>query len=96
MKTNYEILDDTMLDAEDLAAERDLQLAAVDSIRRARQFGITWVTREDGKIKEIPPEQTAPYENRLLASAEKLNQRIQFLKQSEASNYSLNDQPPLQ
>ena len=94
MKAKYETLDDSMLDAEDLAAERDLQLAAVESIRRARRFGITWVIREGGRIREVPPEQTAPYENRLLASAEKLNQRIQFLKQSDAVDWSFNDRPP--
>ena len=83
-----------MLGADELAAERDLQLAAMDSIRRARRFGNTWVTREGGQIKEVPPEQTAPYENRLLASADKLNQRIQVLKQSEPQNGSMNDRPP--
>ena len=94
MKTKYEILDDSMLDAEDLAAERDLQLAAVDSIRRARRFGTAWVIREDGQIKEIPPDQTAPYESRLLASAEKLNQRIESLKRAGSADYSLNERPP--
>jgi hypothetical protein len=93
MNAKYEILDDTMLDAEDLAAERDLQLAAVDSIRRARQFGVAWVIREGGLIREVPPDQTAPYENRLLASAEKLNQRIESLKKSRKTDYSLNDKP---
>jgi len=93
MKAKYELLEDSMLDAEDLAAERDLQLAAVDSIRRARRFGTAWVIREGGQIKEIPPDQTKPYEDRLLAGAEKLNQRIQFLKKSEGGDYSMNDKP---
>lgn len=93
MKAKYEILEDSMLDAEDLAAERDLQLAAVDSIRRARRFGTAWVIREGGQIKEVLPDHTEPYENRLLASAEKLNQRIQLLKPSSPSDYSLNDRP---
>lgn len=96
MKPKYEVLDDSMLDAEDLAAERDLQLAAVDSIRRARRFGTAWVIRENGEIREIPPEQTGPYESQLLTSAEKLNQRIQILKQAGAGDYSLNERPPQQ
>jgi hypothetical protein len=93
MKIKYELMDDSNLDAEDLEAERDLQLAAVDAIRRARRFGTTWVIREGNVVKDIPPEQTAPYEERLLASVEVLNQRIQTLKRITPSHLSLNDKP---
>ena len=93
MKINYELMNDSNLDAEDLEAERDLQLAAVDAIRRARRFGTSWVVREGNVVRDIPPDQTGPYEERLLASAERLNQRIQALKQNAPLNLSLNDKP---
>jgi hypothetical protein len=95
MKINYELMDDSNLDAEDLEAERDLQLAAVDAIRRARRFGTSWVIREGNVIKDIPPDQTAPYEDRLLASAAVINQRILALKRIAPSDLSLNDKPML-
>ena len=94
MKAKYELLDESTMDIEDLEAERALQLATVSAIHRARQFGTAFVVCEDGKTRDIPPDQTKPYEERLLASAEKLNQRIQYLKQSGATDYSLNDRPP--
>lgn len=59
----------------------------------ARQFGTAFVVCEEGQTRDIPPGQTQPYEDRLLANAEQLNQRIQFLKQSEPTDYSLNDKP---
>jgi len=93
MKLKYEVLDESMLDIEDLEAERALQLATISAIQRARRFSTAFVVCEDGKTKDIPPDQTAPYEHRLLASAAKLAQRIEFLKQSGTTDYSLNDKP---
>ncbi len=93
MKTKYELLDESTMDIEDLESERALQLATVSAIHRARQFGTAFVVCEDGQTRDIPPGQTQPYEDRLLANAEQLNQRIQFLKQSEPADYSLNDKP---
>ena len=93
MKAKYELLDEATMDIEDLEAERALNLATISAIHRARQFGTAFVVCEDGKTKDIPPDQTKPYEERLLASAERLNQRIQFLKQSGPGDYSLNDKP---
>ena len=81
-----------MMDVEDLQAERDLNLAAVDAIRRARRFGTFYVIREDEQVKRIPPDKTAPYEERLLANAARLDRRIAEL-QSQPQNVVLNDSP---
>lgn len=96
MRIKYELMDESNVDVENLEAERALQLAAVDAIRRARRFGTSYVIWEDEKVKEIPPDQTGPYEQRLLESAERLNQRILALKQSiqPPSGVMLNDKPP--
>jgi hypothetical protein len=93
MKSKYELLDESNMDIEELEAERALHLATISAIHRARRSGTAFVVCEDGKTKDIPPDQTKPYEDRLLASAEKLNQRIQNLKQSSAADWSLNDKP---
>ncbi|MSU59537.1 MAG: hypothetical protein EXS35_15430 [Pedosphaera sp.] len=93
MKEKYELLDESTMDIEDLESERALQLATISAIHRARQFGTAFVVCEDGQTKDIPADKTKPYEDRLLANAERLNQRIQLLKQSGATDYSLNDKP---
>jgi hypothetical protein len=93
MNLKYEVLDESTMDIEELEAECALQLAAISAIRRARQFGTALVLCDDGKTKDVPADQTQPYEKHLLASAEKLNQRIQLLKQSGSPDWSLNDKP---
>jgi hypothetical protein len=95
MKMEFEVLDDSTMDAEDLQAERDLQLAAVDAIRRARRCGTYYVISEDDQIKEIPGDKTGPYEERLLARAAQLDRRIAELqaRQAQESPAVLNDLP---
>ena len=93
MRAKYELLDESNMDIDDLEAERDLQMAAVDAIRRARRCGTDYVIWEDERIKEVHPDQTAPYETNLLASAERLNQRIVMLKSAVTPARALNDQP---
>ncbi len=88
----FELIDESAMDVDDLQVERDLQLAAVDAIRRARRFGTLYVIREDDQVKEIPPDKTAPYEARLLAEAERLNRRISAL-QAGPQNAVLNEGP---
>jgi hypothetical protein len=83
MNRDFELLDESTMDVEDLQAERDLQLAAVDAIRRARRFGTFYVIRENEKIKKIPPDETGPNEERLLASAARLDRRIAELRSQE-------------
>ena len=92
MKLEYDLMDESTMDVEDLQVERDLQLAAVDAIRRARRFGTFYVIREDEQIKEIPPDKTGPYEVRLLANAARLDRRIAEL-QPHGQNAVLNDRP---
>lgn len=90
MKMVFELLDESTLDLEDLQAERDMQLAAVDAIRRARRFGAMYVIWEEDAVKEIPPDKTAPYEARLLASAASLDRRISEM-QITPRDLALND-----
>jgi len=88
-------IDDSEMDIEDLQTERDLQLAAVDAIRRARRCGTYYVLSEDDQVKLIPGDQTGPYEESLLLSASKLDQRIAELQayQVEEPAAILNDKP---
>jgi hypothetical protein len=53
------------------------------------------VISEDDQIKEIPGDKTGPYEERLLASAARLNQRIAELqaRQAEEPASVLNEEP---
>ncbi|HEX3797722.1 MAG TPA: hypothetical protein VH413_03400 [Verrucomicrobiae bacterium] len=93
MKKEFELFDESTMDVEDLQVERDAQLAGVDAIRRARRFGTFYVICEDDKTKKIPPDQTVPYEENLLASAARLDRRIAELQQSQSSAAALNDRP---
>jgi hypothetical protein len=97
MNAKYELFDESTMDIEDLQVERDLQLAAVDAIRRARRCGTYYVISEDDQIKRIPGDKTAPYEERLLASAAQLDRRVVELqsRQVEESAAVLNDLPAL-
>jgi len=90
MKLEYELIDDSQLDEEDLQVERDANLAAVDAIHRCRRFGTAYVIWEEDQVKEIPPDKTPPYEERLLTHAAKLNRRIEEL-QAQQSAAALND-----
>ena len=95
MKLEIIAIDESEMDLEDLLAERDMQLAAVDAIRRARRFGTKFVISEDEQVKLIPGDKTGPYEERLLASAARLDHRIAELQASqvEESAAVLNDKP---
>lgn len=93
MKTRIENWDESFLDAEDYQAERALTNAALDAIRRARRFGTEFVVEEDGKPKSLKPEETAPYEKRLLEDLDRLNRRISELQSQSAHPYSLNERP---
>jgi hypothetical protein len=93
MTVQIEYCADAKLEAEDLEVERDLQLAAVDAMRRARRYGTFYVIWEDNQIKSVPPDQTGPYEERALTNAERINQRILAVRQAAQppSEVMLND-----
>ncbi|HUD46160.1 MAG TPA: hypothetical protein VMR33_04985 [Candidatus Baltobacteraceae bacterium] len=95
MKLDFIEIDESEMDIEDLQVERDLQMAAVDAIRRARRCGTYYVISEDDQIKEIPGDKTGPYEERLLARAARLDGRIAELqsRQAEEPAAVLNDRP---
>ena len=93
MKAKYELLDESTMDIEDLEAERALQLATISAIHRARQFGTAFVVCEDGRTKDIPPDKTKPYEDRLQANAEPLKKHPKFFKNLTATDYYLKNNP---
>jgi hypothetical protein len=93
MKTKIEDWDESFLDVEDYQVERALTNAALDAIRRARRFGTDFVIEEDGKTKSLRPEETAPYEKRLLGDLERLNRRISELQSRSSQPFSLNERP---
>jgi hypothetical protein len=95
MNAKYELFDESTMDIEDLQVERDLQLASVDAIRRARRCGTYYVISEDDQIKQIPGDKTGPYEEKLLASAARLDRRIVELQSRQAQEPAavLNDLP---
>src|SRR5437899_6694958 len=73
MKTKIEDWDESFLDVEDYQVERALNNAAIDAIRRARQFGTSYVIEEDGHTKCIPANETGPYEKVLQENVERLS-----------------------
>ena len=95
MSAKYEMFDESTMDIEDLQAERDMQLAAVEAIRHARRCGTYYVISEDDQVKLIPGDQTGPYEERLLANAARLDRRIAELQSSHIEEPAsiLNDKP---
>jgi hypothetical protein len=92
MKFEVIEIDESEMDIEDLEAERALQLAAVDAIRRARRCGTYYVIEEEDEVKLIPGDKTGPYEERLLARAAQLGHRINELRSQE--QLVLNETPP--
>jgi len=92
MITRIEDWDESFLDAEDYQVERALTNAALDAIHRARRFGSRVVIEEEGKVKALKPDETAPYEKRLLESLERLNLKIAQL-QTPPEGLFLNDKP---
>ena len=93
MKTRIESWDESFLDVEDYQVERALTNGALDAIRRARRFGTDFVIEEDGKPKSLRPEETAPYEKRLLEDLDRLNRKISELQGQSGQPFSLNEQP---
>ncbi len=93
MKTRIENWDESFLDAEDYQVERALTNAALDAIRRARRFGTDFVVEEGGKAKSLRPEETAPYEKRLLEDLDRLNRRLAELQGQSPGPFSLNETP---
>ena len=93
MKTKFEEWDESFLDVEDYQVERALTNAALDAIRRARRFGTDFVIEEGGKTKSLRPEETAPYEKRLLEDLDRLNRKISELQGQSGQPYSLNERP---
>ncbi len=94
MKRSYEILDDDTMELEDWQVERALQKAAIDAIRRARQFNTEYVISENGQVKCLRPNETEKYEHAALENLERLNQKIAELqKQEKESALVLNDRP---
>jgi DNA-directed RNA polymerase specialized sigma24 family protein len=85
MKTKIEDWDESFLDVEDYQVERALTNGALDAIHRARRFGIDFVVEEDGKPKSLKPNETAPYEKRLLEDLDRLNRKIAELQPSRAN-----------
>ena len=62
-------------------------------MRRARRFGTDFVVEEHGKAKSLRPEETAPYEKRLLEDLDRLNRKISELQGNSSSPFSLNEKP---
>jgi hypothetical protein len=93
MKMRIENWDESVLDLEDYQVERALTNGALDAMRRARQFGTDFVVEEEGKPKSLRPEETAPYEKRLLEDLDRLNRKISQLQGNSSGPFSLNEKP---
>jgi hypothetical protein len=93
MKTKIEPWDESFLDVEDYQVERALTNAALDAIRRARQFGTDYVIWEDDRVKSLKPNETGPHEKELLEELERLNRRIAELQAQQPNALELNDKP---
>ena len=93
MKTTIEPWDESILDVEDYQVERALTDAALDAIRRGRQFGTDYVVWEDDRVKSLKPNETAPHEKQLLEELERHNRRIRELQAQKPNALELNDKP---
>jgi len=93
MKAKLEDWDESILDVEDYKVERALTNAALDAIYRARRCGTDYVIWEDDRVKSIKPNETAPYEKRLLEDLERLNRKIAELQAQTPNPLSLNEKP---
>jgi len=93
MKTKIEDWDESFLDLEDYQVERAANNAAIDAIRRARRFGSKYVIWENDRVKEVPPEETGPYEKALLESVERISAKIAELQAQKPNALELNDKP---
>ena len=93
MKTKIESWDESILDVEDYQVERALTNAALDAIRRARQFGTDYVIWEEDRVKSLKPNQTAPYEQQLLEELDRINRKIAELQAKQPNALELNDKP---
>ncbi len=93
MNEKIEHWDESILDMEDYQVERALTNAALDALRRARRFGTDFVVEENGRAKSLRPEETAPYEKRLLEDLDRLNRKIAELQGQMPSDFSLNEGP---
>jgi len=91
MKTRIEDWDESFLDLEDYQVERAATRAAVDAIHRARRCGTCYVIWEDDRVKSVKPDETGPYEKRLLENLDRLNRKIAELGGGPASPLSLNE-----
>ena len=94
MKTIIENWDESFMDLEDYQAERAMQNAALGAIRRARQYGTSYVIWEDGRMKALKPTETEPYEMRGLENLNRLNRKIAELQNLSPESFALNDRPP--
>ena len=94
MKTIIEDWDESFMDLEDYQAERAMQNAALEAIRRARRYETSYVIYEDNQVKALRPNQTEPYEKRGLANLERINRKIAELQKLPPEALALNDRPP--
>jgi hypothetical protein len=90
---NKESWDESILDAEDYKVERALTNAALDAIHRARRCGTDFVVEEDGQTRSLRPDETKPYERRLLEDLDRLNRKIAELGGGPGSSFALNETP---
>jgi len=93
MKTPFEPWDESFLDLEDYQVERASTRAALDAIYRARRCGTDIVIEENGRVKSLKPNETAPYEKELLEEVERLNRKIAELEAQHPNALTLNEKP---
>ncbi len=93
MKTKIEDWDESFLDIEDHQVERALTNAALDAMYRARRCGTDYVIEENGRAKSLRPNETAPYEKRLLENLDRLNRKIAELQAQSPNALTLNEKP---
>jgi hypothetical protein len=93
MKTKIEEWDESFLDLEDYQVERAATRAALDAIQRSRRFGTDYVIEENGRTKLVKPNETGPYEKRLLETLDRLNRKIAHMQAQTPNALSLNERP---
>jgi hypothetical protein len=83
--------DESFLDIEDYQVERSAVRAAIEAIRQAQRFGTDYTIWDNGQVKSMSANETAPYEQTLLRQLDALNERIAQLQTLPESDLVLRE-----
>ncbi|MDB6058542.1 MAG: hypothetical protein JWO95_2386 [Verrucomicrobiales bacterium] len=87
------IWSDTLLDEEDIRAERAWQKGQLDAIGKARQFGTRFCVVRDEKLVALSDTELTDLEQKGFANLERLDRQIAEFQDQSTAALVLNDAP---